>query len=73
MTAIANAEVLRLDLRPGDRLVIRFPYYVPTAERRKITGEVRHELALGDDVPVLVIGDATLAVLGVDEETPPGG
>jgi hypothetical protein len=50
-------EVQRLRLEPGDRLVIRCESRLDMATGQRIKEHARAALKLGDDFPVMVLGD----------------
>lgn len=61
------AEVKRLVLRPGDRLVLRLDRDLDDQEAGMLMGRLR--ATLGEDVPVLVLGPgADIEVLGTEPD-----
>lgn len=61
-------EVKRLEIRPGDRLVVRLDREPDDAEFDHLCGRLR---ALLGDVPVVILGpDADLEVIGQADPAP---
>ena len=52
-----NAEVQRLRLEPGDKLVVRVPGRIDRASAAALQEVTRAALGLREDVPVLVLSE----------------
>lgn len=65
--SLPHAEVQRLTLRPGDRIVIRYPFHLPEVTKYLAAQNARRDLGLPPDTPLLVLDDgAAVTVLTQD-------